>query len=488
MRAAEATALATGWTEKSLLEAAGEALGHAIGRHFPVPGTAVGYLGKGHNAGDALVALSILRDVYGWAVRIRCGFPEEQIAKLCREESRKLQAAAFEKSEISRIASPVLLLDALVGSGACGPLRGTPAELAKEMNDLREHYGAIVAAVDVPSGVDPDTGKISDGAVRADITFMIGNAKVGLLDSRAADAAGRLAMVDVPCLAHPQSTLMELVCPQFLRGIAPRRPFDFHKGQAGRVSIIAGSAEFSGAAVLTALGAIRAGAGLVTLHVPAGAEERIGSRCPLEVIVRPWKSLAEISGVRCDALVIGPGLGGHATEQSTALLGILRSSGKPTVIDADGLNEIARRGETGIFRENHLITPHPGEFHRLFPGLAELPRETAAREFSARCGAVLLLKGARTIVAGRGFPALWMNSTGTPGMAKGGQGDLLSGIAGALLAGGMPVFNAARLAAWLAGRAAELAITRSGSEISLSASETAGFIGDAWNDWQAVAR
>ena len=160
----------------------------------------------------------------------------------------------------------------------------------------------------------------------------------------------------------------------------------------------------------------------------------------------------------------------------------------PAVIDADALNLIARSGMTGILAERHVITPHPGEFRRLAPDLAGLPRESAARAFADRIPATLLLKGCRTLVTRRGQP-LWCNATGHPGMATGGQGDLLAGVIGARLAIGDPPLEAAALAAWLCGRSAEIALNEPAiSEESLTPSDVSRHLGGAFLDWKCTRR
>jgi NAD(P)H-hydrate epimerase len=169
-------------------------------------------------------------------------------------------------------------------------------------------------------------------------------------------------------------------------------------------------------------------------------------------------------------------------------LELIATSTNPLVVDADALNLIARRQMAGILKGTHIVTPHPGEFDRLAPDLASSPRETAARDFSDRFPATLLLKGSRTLVARHGHP-LWCNTTGSPGMATGGQGDLLAGVMGARLATGAPPTEAAALAAWLCGRAAEIALDQPEiSEESLTPSDVARMLGGAFNDWRAARR
>jgi NAD(P)H-hydrate epimerase len=490
MRSLEADAIAAGWSEERLLDAAGTRLGHALGRHFPQPGTAIACLGKGHNAGDALVALRVLRDLYGWRIALRPAFPMNECAPLTGRKWQELgKLETFHtQPPWQDLQGPLLLLDALVGIGSSGPLREPLAALAVEMEWLRQHAAARLAAVDLPSGVDPDSGIACAGAVTADATFMIGCAKRGLLLGHAANSTGTLALVPLEPLSTTETGEIALICPQEMHfGKAPR-PFDFHKGLAGHVAVVAGSDRYPGAAVLAATGALRGGAGLVTLHVPHSAAAIIAAKCPPEIIIHSYSSPRELCDRSFDALVIGCGLGEPAPADAAAILDWLTGVSAPAVIDADALNLIARSGRLDLFNSRHVLTPHPGEFRRLAPDLAALPREQSARGFVERVPATLLLKGGRTLVTRQGAP-LWCNATGSPGMASGGQGDLLAGVIGALLVSGESPTHAAALAAWVCGRAAEIALDQPTSSVqSLSASDTALQIGAAFRDWCAARR
>ncbi len=489
MRSIENAAIRQGWTEERLMEQAGERLAHSLAAFFPTPGKIIAYLGKGHNAGDALVALRFLRDEYRWKIAVRAAFPENAWAPLTRLK-------AIELGEVERISTPptqhspigpLLLLDALVGIGASGVLREPLLGFAGEMNALRADGIAKTAALDLPSGIDPDTGKIHRGSVIADITFMIGAPKIGLLHEHAANATGALAVVPVDPLPPPQNGDFEIISPATITISSQPRPFNFHKGKAGRVGILAGSKTYSGAAVLAATGALRGGAGLVTLFVPPDAEDRIATKCPPEIIVRPCPDPRKILGQRFDALVIGCGLHSEDSTFRQQVLDLISHSEIPTVLDAEALNLIPCT-RLSLLRKNHILTPHPGEFRRLAPDLSELPREEAARIFSDRTPSTLLLKGCRTVIASRGQP-LRFNPTGTPAMATGGQGDLLSGVIGALLAIGNPPDVATSVSAWLCGRAAEIAMRNPHiSEQSLLPSDVAAHLGAAFKDWAAKCR
>ncbi len=478
----EAAAKANGWTEEQLLDLAGERLGRALGRYFPRPGMVVGYLGKGHNAGDTLVALRVLRDQFGWKIATRNAYPIAECAPLTRNkwDQSDIRISLDRAPRWRDSEGPLVLLDGLLGSGGSGVLRAPLVQLGVEMASLRQQAGARVA--------DPDSGWISPETVVADITFMIGNAKRGLLNGHAAAATGALALVPVEPLTNARSGDRKLIAPQTLDfGRAPR-PFDFHKGQAGRVAILAGSQDYTGAAVLAATGALRGGGGLVTLYVPRAFRETVAAKCPPEIIVRGIEDPRELLEFRFDSLVAGCGLGDMGEPMEEGVLDLISKSPVPAVIDADALNLIARRGKTEILTEMHVITPHPGEFARLAPDLRELSREDAARQFADRIPATLLLKGSRTIVTRGGQPLL-CNSTGAPAMATGGQGDLLAGVIGARLAIGDAPTDAAALGAWICGRSAEIALNeRHLSEESLLPSDVLHFLGAAFQDWRSSNR
>lgn len=481
MKALETAALAAGWSEAQLMELAGQALGRRILELFPQRGQAIAFIGKGHNAGDALIALRVLRDA-GWHIAVRAAYPVDALAPLTQTQ---LKALGEVDEQLAITHAPLLLLDGLLGIGAHGALRPPLRELAAEMQQLRERKGARVLAVDLPSGVDPDSGEIFDGAVIADITLTVSAPKRGLLLGNSAHAVGALSLIEVEPLVSHVPSAVEMIAPQTLRSSLPLRSFDFHKGQAGRLGLLAGSRAYAGAAVLAATGALRAGAGLITLHVPDDAAELVASRCPAEIMIRSYRELSELGEHRYDAVVCGPGLGTLDRDATHAMLAWAASQPN-AVMDADALNAIAAHGGLEHLTAHHVLTPHPGEFKRLAADLANLPREEAARSFVDRCRATLLLKGSRTIVTNRN-EALWCNSTGTPGMASGGQGDVLAGVIGALLAAGRDTLTAARLGAWLCGRAAERALMRQ-SEESLTAGDTAAALGLAFRDWRRGTR
>ena len=480
MRALEEAAFRAGASAETLMNKAGRRLGETLAILHPEPGTAVAYVGRGNNGGDALVALQVLRAA-GWRIAVRGACLPLELGLLPRRKLRELGEVELETAPFDPCdrGKPLLLIDGLLGIGARGPLREPLRSLAAEMNGLRRTAGARVAAVDIPSGVDGDTGQPCEGAVQADLTATIAVPKCGLLSDAALDHVGRLELIALEELAPPV-TGDRLTVARNLRGLLPRRSFGTHKGQAGRVGIVAGSRGMLGAASLAALGALRGGAGLVTVYV---LEQDYGlmvsSGMPPEAMVRPIENYAEAGAAGQDVLVIGPGLGELQGRAGGALWDLFQETDCPLVVDADALNLLASAEAPEVVTPRMLLTPHPGEMQRLLPGAKGLNRAETARRFVQEFSCTLLYKGARTIVTAPGED-LHYNSTGHPGMATGGQGDVLSGLLGALAAGGMSLLEAARAGAWLAGRASECALAGGESEESLVAGDTARALGCAF--------
>lgn len=483
MRSLEDSSFRRGVSAESLMDLAGLGIARRLIDHFPSPGRAIAYVGKGNNGGDALVALRHLRDA-GWKIAIRAAFPELEWSVLSRRKLRELGDRAV-NLPVETSAGPCLLLDGLLGIGARGALRPPLAELAAEMSRLRDSRGAVIASIDLPSGLDADTGEV--GAITADLTLTIGAPKQGLATETGISRAGRILLVPLAELTPPEGGLLKLFCPEAFPGLLPPRPHDFHKGQAGRLGILAGSPGMTGAAVLCATSAVHAGAGLVTLHVGEDFLPSLAAPVPPEVMVRVSSDpVSEAFVAGHDALVIGPGTGNAPDPWRAGLLDQLERSTLPVLLDADALNLLATTRRTGLLRLEHLITPHPGEFRRLAPDLADSggDRLQTAVAFVARHPCTLLLKGTRTLVAAPGVITRF-NPTGHAGMASGGQGDVLAGVAGALLAAGRGGPDAASLAAWLCGRAAERASVEGPFT---PASATIRHLGGTFLDWQQCRR
>lgn len=471
MREAERAAFDAGARAEDFMEQAGLGIARVVRQFHPRPGHCVAFVGKGHNGGDALVAARHLCNE-GWSVEVRAAFDRAQWAPLTASRW-------FANTPSANLTGPLVVLDGLLGLGSTGELRGGLDGCIEEINSLRRTKSAWVLAVDLPSGLGTSL------TVEADVTATIGFAKTPLLEDEATKFTGRLAVVPLPGLIPPNGIQRsELITPAALEGLLPPRNFEMHKGQAGRVAVIAGSEGFSGAARLCATGALRAGAGLVTLYTCESVLPALASSLPPEIMLRPRSAWNSGSEPRFDAIAVGPGMVRANDEE---IRRILRSLRAPSVLDADALRPISRiRG--GFLLPPHpcLLTPHPGEMERLL--LREgRDRRAWAEAFVRNHPTTLLLKGARTIVAQKNKPVFY-NTTGHPGMASGGMGDVLSGVAAALLGQGKSPLDAAKVSAWTCGHAAEIAL-RGGSisQESLTASDVLENLGAAFAGFRAGA-
>ncbi|MGI8437629.1 MAG: NAD(P)H-hydrate dehydratase [Chthoniobacterales bacterium] len=479
MRAAEEAAFARGVSAEALMDQAAAGIADTVVDFFPEPGRCVVFGGKGNNGGDAFAAAQILR-ARGWATEVRPIFPEAECSELGRKKLRALRAAKIPRAQPT--ASHTVILDGLLGLGTKPPLRDPIRGACREINELRHSHHAFVVAVDLPSGLDGDSGAADKDAVVADLTVTIGATKRGLVADRALDFVGRLELVALDELECGAARADTVATARTLRGLLPPRSFGAYKNQFGRIGIVAGSKGFTGAAVLCSLGALRAGAGLVELFVPEDIYPILASAVAPEVMVKPVASYRDLLDEPIDLWAVGPGLGQiHAEE----ILALIENAKQPMVLDADGLNIVAKK-MSALERAagSRLLTPHPGEMKRLFP-LENVSRAEHARQFTDKYKTTLLFKGSRTIVAEKGKP-LSYNGTGNPGMATGGMGDVLTGVCAALWAQKLNPFDAARLGAWVCGRAAELAIFHGhASEQSLLPTDLVHHLGAAFNSLRA---
>ena len=486
MKALEERAFADGITAEDLMEEAGEKISRAVRQFSPGRGRCIVFFGKGHNGGDALVAARYLA-LAGWQIELRPAFAEGEWAELTARMHRKLSAVLERLESSFGSARPLVVLDGLLGIGTGGSLRSPIRDAAREINRLRVEANPSVFALDLPTGLDGSTGAASPDTVVADFTLAIGCAKTGLLADGAANFVGRLAVLPLEELSKRFATAgsAHVATAGSLAGLLPRRRFDLHKGDCGRVGIVAGSPGFTGAAVMAADACVHAGAGLVTLYVPPEAHPLIAARVTSEVMVKSVLTCLEAPDAGHDVLAIGPGLG---TERREEILALIERASQPLIVDADALNVLATHIESlDSCSGPRLLTPHPGEMARLFPESKALPRREIVRQFNARFPAALFLKGARSLVGQATLP-LSYNTTGTPGMATGGMGDVLTGVLAALAAQGLALYDAARLGAWLCGRAAECAIAHGReSEESLSATHVIARLGEAFGDLRAGA-
>jgi NAD(P)H-hydrate epimerase len=475
MRAAEEAAFASGVEVEALMDHAGAGVAAAVRQFFPRAGRAIVFVGKGHNGGDALVAAACLKRA-GWEIDLRLIFPEEDCAELTRKKLAECGRELSVPTEVGHL----IVLDGLLGLGAKHLLREPVRTAAQEINRLRREQSAFVFAIDLPTGLDGDTGDADPDCVVANCTITIGFAKHGLVIDGAIDLVGRLEIVALSDLVIAPSPANDLVaCAHSLRGLLPRRKFSAYKNEFGRIGVVAGSPGFVGAALMTTEGALRGGAGLVELFVPRDIYPIVAAAAPAEAMVKAVRSYRDLLEEKIDVWALGPGLG---KAEAKDLLRVIERAPAPMVVDADGLNMLA--DEVELLKRcagPRLLTPHPGEMKRLFDS-GKMSRAGTAKNFTDSFPVTLLLKGARTIVADRGRP-LSYNSTGNPGMATGGMGDVLTGVCAALIGQGVSLYEAARIGAWSCGRAAEIAIFEKGqSEQSLLPRDVLANLGPAFGE------
>jgi len=290
MRDAENAAFAHGVSAEALMNEAGAGIAQAVQQFFPRPGDCLVFSGKGNNGGDALVAAAQLKRA-GWHTDVHLSFPESQCSDLLRKKITEFRdtpplatAVVAAVSEANPSRAHTIILDGLLGLGSKPPLRDPILAACREINRLRQERGAYVFAVDQPTGLDGDSGETDRNCVVADFTVTIAATKRGLITDNATNVVGRLEVVPLSDL--PLEAADETVgCAASLQGLLPRRPFDAHKNQFGRVGIVAGSRGFVGAATMCAWGALRGGAGLVEVFVPQNT-----TSSPLRPLSNRWSN------------------------------------------------------------------------------------------------------------------------------------------------------------------------------------------------------
>jgi NAD(P)H-hydrate epimerase len=474
MRAADAwTIEKLGVPSLELMELAGQAIARAALEPAP-EGPILIVCGKGNNGGDGLVAARMLREN-----RDRLGDKKVLVmlladpAELSPDSAANLKALPGDPPhafDAGLIAGAGVIVDAMLGTGASGAPSGDTQAAVMAIN--RRSSSARVIAVDNPTGVDATTGEIAGDAVFADLTISLHAPKVGQFVAPGALYCGELRVADIgiPPDAFDAASVepaAATIGPRVLR-LAPRRDDASSKFSSGVLGVLGGSTGLTGAPCLAAMAAQRTGAGYVTVFCPASLNLVFEQRL-LEVMSVPLSDHdGAITGAalgtllerttRCDALVVGPGIG-RADETGSLVADLLAQSDKPILLDADGLFPFS--GEPERLRRDAplLITPHAGELARLL-GVSSDDVEGArldhAQAAAERSGAVVVLKGSDTIVAAPAAPPL-VNTLRAPGLATAGTGDVLSGVAGAYLAKGLGVRDAAAAAVYahaLAGREA----------------------------------
>ena len=464
----------------------------------PVSGRLVSVVaGRGNNGGDGFVAARHLRGA-GALVRVFLLGDADDVKgdagvnlNIIRTNGLMVESVKSAEEMKSALADSNVVLDAIFGTGLKGDIEGLAADAIMEINGC----GQPVVAVDLPSGLDADTGRILGVCVEADCTVTFGLPKLGHFMYPGASYVGslRVGEIGIPHVIFDEADI-EVAGADWVIDHLPARPFDANKGIFGTTLIIAGSSGFTGAAILASEAALRSGAGLSVLALPVSLQDVAAAKLT-EVMTRglpenagraigakalmPALELAQ----KASSVVLGCGLG--TDKETCEFVGqFVRSVRTPLTLDADGLNCLTE--DLGALEGDHgeiVITPHPGEMARLLgttPAEVQSNRLAAAREAAARFNCVVTLKGARTVTADPSGK-VFINLTGNSGMATAGTGDVLSGVIGGLISQRVSVLDAAVCGVYIHGRAGDIAASSVG-EVGMIASDVLTGVPFAFKD------
>jgi NAD(P)H-hydrate epimerase len=492
-----------------LMEAAGSGAAALIAReHAPIRGKSVVIVcGKGNNGGDGFVVARRLR-TQGARARVflvggRAEVRGDAAAALARWRGRLEEiTTAADLDRLARaLAEADVVVDAVLGTGLSGPARGSVAAVIEAI-DRPAQAGTPVVALDLPSGLDSDRGALLGPTVRAKRTVTFAGLKRSLLLHPAAEYAGAVEIVDIGVPVEEVRRGVRTWCLEAddVRAQFPPRPADAHKGRFGHLLVVAGSRGKTGAAALAGRAALRSGVGLCTLAVPASQQPIVAAQAAEYMTeAMPETAAGSLSlaardrllelARTMDAVALGPGLSLDPESQELARA-LVRELDRPMVVDADALTALAGhldllRGAAGP----RALTPHPGEMARLLAAgidAVQADRIEVARAFACEHRVALALKGAGTVIAGPdGHVAV--NPTGNPGMAKGGSGDVLTGVVGALIAREVDVVSALRAGCYLHGLAGDVA-ARDRGEYAMVASDLIEGLPEALRELTGRAR
>jgi NAD(P)H-hydrate epimerase len=492
MARVDADAIArVGIPARVLMETAGRAVAERVRAHFPALRRPLVACGGGNNGGDGFAIARALREWDSRYEPIVLGPPQgarqSPEARACLDLLADCGIERVDpegKDFASALARCDLIVDALFGVGLSRPIEG---RLARSIERLSASPRPIVA-VDLPSGISSETGEPLGSAMRADLIVTLGLPKLGLV---VRPHAAPIEVVDIglPATSIERAGIAQHVLSRSAAArLLPLRPAAGHKGTFGHVLVVGGSPGKTGAVALAAEGALRGGAGLVTAAWASSLSGEAKLRTEAMSLALTERAHGELDAscvgeVRAalasrKALVLGPGLGRHAAARE-AVLGILERCPVPACVDADGLFALGGEPERLRGTPGLVLTPHPGEAAHLLQSevaAVQSDRVASARALAARSAAVVVLKGARSVIAAPGGE-VWINPTGGPGLGTGGTGDVLAGLIGALLGQGLAPLDAARLGAYLHGLAGDL-----GPRAGGLAGEVAARIPAAWQD------
>ncbi|MFU8787564.1 MAG: NAD(P)H-hydrate dehydratase [Methylobacter sp.] len=435
-----------------LMRQAGAEVFRHLTKQWPEVRSVAVFCGSGNNAGDGYIIADLALSA-GLSVRVYTLSDPELLTgdALMAYQYYKGIVTTFQSGQVI---NADVLVDALLGTGLDRPVTGLYAEAIQVINASP----APVIAVDIPSGLQADTGSVMSCAVKAACTVTFIGLKQGLFTGQAADYCGEIFYAQ---LTVPDEVLgsVKASATRVVKVPLPRRERCAHKGRCGHVLIVGGDLGYSGAAKMAGEAALRVGVGLVSVATRAEHAALMNLNRP-ELMCHGVENAEQLAALlaKADVVVIGPGLGQSAW--ATALFNAAISAGKPLVVDADGLNLLAA---APLSQANWILTPHPGEAARLLNcSTSEIQQDrfAAALSIQAKYGGVAVVKGAGTLIAFE--QQLWLSNTGNPGMASGGMGDVLAGVIAGLLAQGLALPNAAQQGVYNHGLAADLAAAKDG--------------------------
>lgn len=471
MREIEGRAIAAGMPVAALMEKVGGAIARRIQALYPLcQMRRAGILvGSGHNGGDALV---VARELHfqGYAVVIYRAFSKlKELTAQHSQYAESLGIPCFD--DISRLQECDFIVDGLFGFGLERSLSDSVAAAIDQLNQ----WSQPVVSIDLPSGLHADTGEVLGTAVRASRTFCLGLWKLAFLQEQGLDYIGEAELIDFDLpladiwavLGNPPA-VRRVTAASALANLPLRRPPVTHKYKQGHLLLVCGSRRYAGGAILTGLGARASGVGMLSIAVPESLKPLLSAHLPEALILGCPETdtgalarLPEIELSSYSAIACGPGL----TKDATAVVQSVLESDRPLVLDADALNILADMGTIPTLSRRQaatVLTPHLGEFKRLFPDAADATadRVSAVLTASGQTGAVVLLKGARTAIANPSG-TVWLVPDSTPALARGGSGDVLTGLMGGLVAAAslqqLPIEDVVPSAAWWHARAGILA-------------------------------
>lgn len=471
MAAAEKNAAAKGTPFIQLMRNAGvacfekinELLGSVSGKNFVV------LCGKGNNGGDGFIISKRICESGGTAVTVFVGeLPKSETAKECLdfcESSIETAYYVHNEAEVkSKLTSADVIIDCVFGIGFSGALDDSLSGLFSFIN---ESCTCTKFSIDVPSGVNSDTGEVAKNAFQPDITLTLSAYKAGMLAHPCFDFCGEVLLLDIGIKDSCYASWTAVVTEESIKHYIPKRPKSANKGKFGKLLNISGSTYFSGASILSTRAALRTGVGLTILATPKTVAQTVVTAMP-ECTFLPLKQDDDgfISAECTDqlgpflkaasAVSIGCGLG-NREETHKVVEYVIKNCSCPIVLDADGINSVV--GNINVLKDNKkiIITPHPAEFARLTKksvSTIQKNRLTMAKDFAAEYGVTVVLKGVNTVIASPDG-TLYVNNTGNVGLARGGSGDVLTGVIASLISQDVGIFEAAVLGVYLHGLAAD---------------------------------